>query len=520
MASNELFRKTLMQVRDLLKHNKISPEELLSVCQNRMRQTSALNYFTNEVNRNDQFVNSKIDLPLKGIPFSVKDNFNTEDMPTTCASLMLENYIPTFNATVVEKLLAHGGSMMGKDNMDEFAMGSGGCESQFGPVRNPWNYAELEAEGNDDFYVAGGSSGGSAAAVAAGATFFSIGSDTGGSVRVPAAFCGVVGLKPTYGALSRHGLIPLCNSLDVPGIFTRSVADSAFVFNILKGRDVYDPTTIQQEIPNARVKTEENVKGMVVGIPKEHFIEGTHPDIRAAWEKAIKQFSDAGATVIEVSLPHQEYVQPCYRVLCCADVASNLAKFDGVEFGHRAREGDFTEELYTVSRDYGFNEKVKRRITAGNFFLLEENYERFFGKALSVRRMIRGDYANAFGAKDSSVTPSSSGAPPCDVLLTPTTSVTSPLHSRFTTMADLGDGHEEDHHDLAGMPEVDYHVTGINIAGVPAISVPVGMSNDQYGHDMPIGLHLVAWEQQESKLFRAAKFLEQESNFQHWAETN
>jgi len=223
-----------------------------------------------------------------------------------------------------------------------------------------------------------------------------------------------------------------------------------------------------------------------------------------------------------VSLPNQEYVQPCYRILCCSDVAVNLAKFDEFEYGRRARHGEFSEELNTLSRDYGFNEKVKRRIAAGNFFLMEENKERFMNKALSLRRMIRGDYAKAFGAKDSTVssfTPTS-GPLPCDLLLTPTTSVTSPLHSSFTAMADLDGAEEQDPHDLAGMPEVDYHVTGINIAGVPAISVPVGLSNNQHGHELPIGLHLVAWEQEENKLFRAAKFLEQESNFQHWVENN
>lgn len=290
----------------------------------------------------------------------------------------------------------------------------------------------------------------------------------------------------------------------------------------MKGRDVNDPTTIKQKIPETRVKPEEDVKGMVIGIPKEHYVDGTHPDIRAAWDKAIKQFTDAGAIVIEVSLPNQEYVQPCYRVLCCSDVAINLAKFDEFEYGRRARQGDFTDDVTTLSRDYGFNNTVKQRITAGNYFLMEENKERFISKAFSIRRMIRGDYAKAFGVKDSSVSSysSSSGALPCDVLLTPTTSVTSPLHSRFTTMNDLGGGHEDDHDDLAGMPEMDYHVTGINIAGVPAISVPVGLSNNQYGHEMPIGLHLVAWEQQEHKLFRAAKFLEQESNFKQWVERN
>jgi len=472
-----------------------------------------------KIENKDTVLNSKLDLPLKGIPFSVKDNFNTEDHPTTCASLMLENYVPTYNATVVEKLLAYGGSMLGKDNMDEFAMGSGGCDSAFGAVRNPWNHDLLNAEGNDDFYVAGGSSGGSAAAVAAGASFFSIGSDTGGSVRVPASFCGVVGLKPTYGALSRHGLIPLCNSLDVPGIFTRSVEDSAFIFNILKGKDVNDSTTIQRPIEDIVCKPEEDVKGMTVGIPKEHYIDGTHKDIKAAWDKAIDQFANAGAKIVEVSLPHTEYVQPCYRVLCCSDVASNMARFDGIEYGRRAREGDFAEQLYAISRDQGFDEKVKRRITAGNFFLLEENYDRFFGKALSVRRLIRGDYADVFGqyhhGNGKAGVSATKQTPPCDVMLTPTTSVTSPLHSRYITMADLGSGHEHDHKELTGMPEIDYHVTAINIAGVPAISVPVTTSKNQHGHHMPVGMQLVAWDTQENKLIRAAKFLEQESNFEY-----
>jgi len=299
--SNEILRSSLVQIRNLLKNNKISAEELLDLCHKRINDTNYLNVFNSVVKPKSYIPSSQKSSPLKGIPFSVKDNFNTEDIPTTCSSIMLENYIPNYNATIVEKLLTSGGSLVGKDNMDEFAMGSGGCESAFGPAKNPWNIDILMDEGSDDFYVPGGSSGGSAAAVASGSTFFSIGSDTGGSVRVPASFCGVVGLKPTYGALSRYGLIPLCNSLDVPGIFTRSVEDAAFVFNLLKGKDGNDPTTIQKYIPDVRCEEEEKVEGLTVGIPKEHKLDSTDKGIKEYWLRSIDQFADAGANIVEVS---------------------------------------------------------------------------------------------------------------------------------------------------------------------------------------------------------------------------
>jgi len=511
MGKDDLFRKSMTQVFGLLKRGKISPQEVIESCQSRISATQpSLNYFVSDISLNETNLspNYKKDLPLQGIPFSVKDNFNTEDIATTCASKMLENYVPNFNATIVEKLLALGGTMMGKDNMDEFAMGSGGCESSFGPAKNPWNHKKL----GEDFYVPGGSSGGSASAVASGATYFSIGSDTGGSVRVPASFCGIIGLKPTYGAFSRYGLIPLCNSLDVPGIFTRSIEDAALVFNVLKGTDLNDSTTISQNISDVRLQKEENLDQFVVGIPKEHYIDGTVPKIKEMWDKAIEQFVSAGAKIVEVSLPHTEYVQPCYRVLCCSDVASNFARFDGVRYGHRARAGDIDEQLYTLTRDEGFSEKVKRRITAGNFFLLEENYERYFKKAMQMRRNIHDDFAKVFGAHPQSPEIH------CDVMLTPTTSVTSPLHSRFKTLSDLGSGREGEHSDLTGVPEMDYHVTAINLAGVPAVSVPTGMSRDMHGNMMPVGMQVVGWKMQEAKVLRAAKVLEQESNFQYYTD--
>jgi len=513
MGKNDLFRKTMTQVFDLLKRGKITPQEVIESCNSRIAATQPnINYFVSEIDLNETNLspNSKKDLPLQGIPFSVKDNFSTEEIATTCASKMLENYIPNFNATIVEKLLAHGGTMMGKDNMDEFAMGSGGCESYFGAAKNPWNHEKL----GEDFYVPGGSSGGSASAVASGATYFSIGSDTGGSVRVPASFCGIVGLKPTYGAFSRYGLIPLCNSLDVPGIFTRSIEDAALVFNILKGHDVNDSTTISQNIPDVNLKKEEDLNDFVVGIPKEHYIDGTVPKIRELWDKAIEQFESAGAKIVEVSLPHTEYVQQTYRILCCSDVASNFARFDGVRYGHRARAGgNLDEEIYTLTRDEGFSEKVKRRITAGNFFLLEENYERYFKKGMQMRRLIHDDYAKVFGQH-----PSSPHQPLCDVMLTPTTSVTSQLYSCFKTLSDLGSGREGEHKDLAGVPEMDYHVTAINLAGVPAVSVPTGMSLDAHGNEMPVGLQVIGGKMQEGKVLRAAKVLEQESNFQYYTD--
>lgn len=439
----------------------------------------------------------------------MKDNFSTKNVLTTCASATLRDYVPPFNATVVDRLQAAGGIMLGKTNLDEFAMGSGSVDTIFGPVRNPWGYTS-----DTEFHIAGGSSGGSAVAVAVGASSFAIGSDTGGSVRNPAAWCGVVGFKPTYGSVSRHGLISLVNYLDVPGVFSTCVDDAALVYNAIKGHDVLDSTTVYHPLDDVITGEEESVDQLVVGIPKEYHAPGLSDEIKTAWEWAADAFHKAGAKVVQVSLPHTQYSTPCYHVLNCCEVASNFARYDGVEYGHRSPVGDNTQELYANSRHDSFNDVVKTRIIAGNYFLLEENYEKFYEKSLKVRRLIQQDFGkvmkphsnpalNNLSCTAAIETDTSDCRTKCDVLLTPAVLTTAPLHSEFTK-AD----------NRTRCSENDVLTLAVNMAGVPAISLPVALSESS---NMPIGLQLIASNFQENVLFKAARFLESRAQFPGFA---
>jgi len=409
--------------------------------------------------------------PLEGIPVVIKDNMCTEGVPTTCSSKMLHNYIPPYNATVVEKLKAAGAVLVGKSNMDEFAMGSSTENSRFFPTRNPW----------DTERVPGGSSGGSAAAVAADETIYSLGSDTGGSIRQPASFCGVVGLKPTYGTVSRYGLVAFASSLDQIGPFSKDVTDCARVFNIIAGHDPMDSTSAEFEVPDYTRFLTGEVKGLKIGIPKEYFIEGTDPEVLNLVKQAIKKFEDLGAVCEETSLPHAEYALPVYYLIATAEASSNLARYDGVRYGYRDESAEDVVTMFMRTRSEGFGAEVKRRIMLGTYALSSGYYDAYYLKALKVRTLIKRDFDRAFEK--------------FDIILSPT----SPTPAfKFGEKMD----------DPIQMYLSDIFTISVNLAGIPGISIPCGFVNG-----LPVGLQLMSKPFGEGTLFRAAYAFEQNTEY-------
>ncbi|XP_062296314.1 glutamyl-tRNA(Gln) amidotransferase subunit A, mitochondrial [Scomber scombrus] len=490
---------TLREVSLALREGRISPTELCRKCLNRIKKTQHLNAYitvTEELalkqaqEAETRLLQGAPKGPLDGIPFAVKDNFCTENIKTTCSSKMLKDYTPPYNATVVQKLLDQGAVLMGKTNMDEFAMGSGSTDGAFGPVRNPWSYAasyieQTGATPDSDWVITGGSSGGSAAAVASLTSYLALGSDTGGSTRNPAALCGVVALKPTYGLLSRHGLIPLVNSMDVPGIMTRSVSDAAIILGILQGLDTRDSTTVPAPSSPTELPQNFDIKNVRIGIPKEYHAPGLSEETLAQWSHVADMFEKAGAHVEQVSLPHTQHSIVCYHVLCHAEVASNMARFDGLEYGHRSKVDSSTESMYASTRHEGFNDVVRGRILSGNYFLLQQNYEHYFVKAQKVRRLIAEDFKHVF----------SSGI---DVLLTPST---------LTDAARYTDFSQEDNRTRSAQEDV--FTQPVNMAGLPAVSVPTALSR----RGLPIGLQLIGPAFQDRKLLSVAQWIEQRVGF-------
>ncbi|GAB1606997.1 hypothetical protein Ahia01_000982400 [Argonauta hians] len=602
------LKETIHQIRQ--RH--ICPVELHKKCVQRARKVRQLNMFitecypdtshlgetntadTTSTSSSSSSSSSKL---LYGIPLAVKDSFCTEDIRTTCASAMLQNYFPPFDATVVKKLRKQGATIFGKTNMDEFGMGGGSLDSYYGPVKNPWKYPfrksdsptntntpptttttatsttgstatttlkyltcssnnnnckkviappgratgrplltnptltstsgssghsvgmgavtggesgryyklpqtrgdlpihqhhhqqhyhhQSSPEEDPGWYISGGSSGGSAVAVATGVTFGALGSDTGGSVRNPASYCGVIGLKPSYGALSRHGLIPLANSLDVPGVFAKTVDDAALLFDILRGHDPKDSTSVTDPFEPLSLSDHPSVEGLTVGIPKEAFKCNASTEVIEEWQRVADALERAGARVVSVSLPNFLSGTSCYIVLCCAEVASNMSRYDGIKFGHRAAIMESTEQLFASSRRQGFNEVVCGRIMSGNFFLLKGNYQKYVSQAMKVRRLISNDYRAVFA----------SGV---DVLLTPTTVSDAPLYSEFRQ----GGAATQIRHQDA------YTVTA-NLTGLPAVNIPTGLSSK----GLPIGLQLTGKYLAEQPLLGAAKWIEQFCNF-------
>ncbi|XP_027712712.1 glutamyl-tRNA(Gln) amidotransferase subunit A, mitochondrial isoform X1 [Vombatus ursinus] len=495
---------SLREVSAALKQGQVSPMELCQKCLSLIKETKFLNaYITVEEERalkqaeesEKRYEKGQALGILDGIPIAVKDNFSTAGIETTCASNMLKGYIPPYNATVVQKLLDQGAVLLGKTNLDEFAMGSGSTDGIFGPVRNPWSYSKQyrekkkqshhRADEDSDWLITGGSSGGSAAAVSAFTCFAALGSDTGGSTRNPAALCGLVGLKPTYGLISRYGLIPLVNSMDVPGILTRCVEDAAIVLGILAGHDPKDSTTAQDPVGPFTLPILRDVGKLCIGIPKEYSAPGLSSEVQAFWSKAADLFASKGAKVVEVSLPHTSYSIVCYHVLCTAEVASNMARFDGLEYGHRCNVNVSTEAMYAATRREGFNDVVRGRILSGNFFLLKENYDDYFVKAQKVRRLIANDFVKVFN----------SGV---DVLLTPTTLSNAVPYLEFI---------KEDNRTRSARDDI--FTQSVNMAGLPAVNVPMALSSQ----GLPIGLQLIGRAFSDQQLLTVAKWFEEQVQF-------
>ncbi|MGE0102559.1 MAG: Asp-tRNA(Asn)/Glu-tRNA(Gln) amidotransferase subunit GatA [Blastocatellales bacterium] len=408
--------------------------------------------------------------PLAGIPVAVKDNLCTEGLRTTCASRILGNYIPPYTATAVRRLEEAGAIIVGKANMDEFAMGGSTENSAFGPARNPWN----------EEYVPGGSSGGSAVTVAAGHVPVSLGSDTGGSIRQPASFCGLVGLKPTYGRVSRYGLVAFASSLDQIGPFARNIRDTARVLQVISGHDRYDSTSANVEVPDFLASLTGDIKGLRIGVPSECFGDGLDPEVREKVEAAIASMQDRGASVVEVSLPHTRHAVAVYYIIATAEASSNLARFDGVRYGFRSEESRTLTEMYRRTRDEAFGAEVKRRIMLGTFVLSSGYYDAYYEKAQRVRSMLVNDFAEAFKK--------------CDLIATPT-APTPPFKI----------GEKSD--DPLAMYLGDIYTVTINLAGVPAISVPCGTTKD----NLPVGIQLIAPHFEEARLLNAAQSVEVES---------
>lgn len=390
---------------------------------------------------------------------------------------MLKDFVPSYNATVYQRLENAGAILVGKTNMDEFAKGSGTVDSIFGPTKNVWS-KDLQNP-----TIAGGSSGGSAVAVASGFCSAALGSDTGGSTRNPASYCGVVGLKPTYGLLSRHGLIPLVNSMDVPGILTRTVDDCVEVFNTIAGPDRFDSTTVKKHFQPIKLK-DLNVKKLRIGIPREYNCDGMSPEVLEIWTKIADMLEESGAEVKELSMPYTSSSIFVYSILNQCEVSSNMSRYDGIEYGHRADDETSTEHLYAKSRAEGFNSVVKNRILAGNYFLLRKNYESHFLKSLKVRRLISDDFVKAFSS--------------VDLLLTPTTLSDAPLLKDFS---------QNNNRDQCAVQ--DFCTQPANMAGVPAISIPIKLSSN----NLPLSLQLMGPNFSEEKLFKVAKFIENSVDF-------
>ncbi len=410
--------------------------------------------------------------PLAGVPIAVKDVLCTRGYPTTCGSRMLMEYVPVYDATVVTRCNQAGMVILGKANMDEFAMGSSTENSYFGPTRNPW----------DTTRVPGGSSGGPAAAVAARESPIALGSDTGGSIRQPASLCGIVGMKPTYGLVSRYGLVAFASSLDQVGPMARDVADCALLLSVIAGHDVCDSTSLDVEIPDYPGSLEGDIRGLRVGVIQELSSDGVESGVEVEFRRAIEKFEELGAQCEEVSLPHLPYALPAYYIIAPAEASSNLARFDGVRYGYRSPEADDVWEMYERTRAEGFGSEVKRRIMLGTYALSSGYYDAYYGQAQKVRTLIVNDFRNAWES--------------FDILVSPT----SP-----TTAFKLG----EKVQDPLQMYLSDICTIPVNLAGLPAISLPCGL--DKQG--LPVGVQLIAEPLAEAKLLTAAFALESALDF-------
>ena len=416
--------------------------------------------------------NGEINSDLAGIPIGIKDNICTKGVRTTCASKMLENFISPYNATIAQKLDDAGLINLGKMNMDEFAMGSSTENSAFAKTKNPWNLNT----------VPGGSSGGSAAAVAADLVPWALGSDTGGSIRQPASLCGVVGLKPTYGLVSRYGLVAFASSFDQIGPITKDVKDCAILLNLLAGHDEKDTTSVDMPKIDYVSKLNNNVKGLKIGVPKEFMGEGINEEVKSVFKKSIEKYKELGAEIVEFSLDIAKYCLAAYYIIACAEASSNLGRFDGIRYGYRTKNYDNLEELFVNSRSEGFGPEVKRRIILGTYVLSSGYYDAYYKKAQKVRTLIKNEFDKAFEK--------------FDVILTPT-SPTVAFESGTKSNNPLE------------MYLADICTVSINVAGIPAISIPCGVDSN----GMPIGMQLIGNRFSESTILNAAYTFEQAVKF-------
>lgn len=476
-----MYRKSILEINKMLSEGEINSEELCRYYLKRVEELDdKLNAFLyvnpEQVIEQARAIDERIKREgtwslITGIPIAIKDNICTEGMPTTCASRILKNFYPPYDATAVKRLKEAGAVIIGKTNLDEFAMGSSTENSAFKKTKNPWN---LE-------YVPGGSSGGSASAVSSRMVLAALGSDTGGSVRQPAALCGVVGMKPTYGRISRYGLVAFASSLDVIGIFTTRILDNAILLSIIAGADDFDNTSSDLPPDNYVEKAKENISGIKIGIPKEYFVEGTQKEITDKIFEALKILEKKGAILKEISMPFTEYAIACYYIICTAEASSNLARYDGVKYGLRIKD-EKLNYMYKKTRSAGFGEEVKRRIMLGTFALSAGYYDAYYLKAAKVRNCIANDFRKAFEEVDAIASPTS-----------PTTSW------RFGEKLD----------DPLKMYLSDIFTVTTNLAGIPAISIPCGFDS----LNLPIGLQLMSNHFNESILYKISYAYENETKF-------
>jgi len=469
----ELYELSIKEISELIKKKEVSPVEITELVLNRIEKydgdinsyvTVLSDYAIQKAKKaQDDIASGKYLGPLHGVPIGLKDIFVMKDIRTTAGSKILENFKPLYNATVTQKLLDAGAIIVGKNNMDEFAMGSSNETSYFGQVKNPWDLQR----------VPGGSSGGSAAAVAASLCYGSVGTDTGGSIRQPASLCGIVGMKPTYGHVSRFGMIAFASSLDQAGPLTKSVYDAAIILNIISGHEPRDSTSVNAHVPDYVAKLKNNMKGLKVGIPKEYFIDGIDAEVLCAVQDAIKLITDLGAEIIEISLPHTEYATAAYYIIAPSEASSNLARYDGVKYGYRAQGAEDLLDMYKKTKTEGFGQEVKRRIMIGTYALSAGYYDAFYNKARKVQTLLRQDFQNAFEK--------------VDVILTPTAA--EPAFKLGEKMSDP-----------IKMYLSDIFTNPTNLAGLPGISLPCGYTND----GLPIGLQFIGKPFDEQNVLNTA----------------
>lgn len=462
-----------LSIKELNKEDKV---KVLSGCFERIKKVEPkLHAFVTTLDADDTADRKdNPNSPLNQIPVGIKDVLCTRNMRTTASAKMLDNFVPPYDATVVKRLREAGAIIVGKNNCDAWAHGASTENSDYGVTPNPWN---LE-------HVSGGSSGGSAAAVAAGEIPYSIGTDTGGSIRQPASFCGVVGLKPTYGRVSRYGLIAMASSLDCPGPITNTVEDAAIVLNVIAGKDEKDATTADISVPDYSKDLGKDIKGLKIGVPKEYFIEGLDKEVERVFKEALETYKSLGAEIVDISLPHTEYGVATYYIIQTAEVSSNLGRYDGVKYGFSAKESKDLIDSYFKTRDEGFGDEAKRRIMLGTYVLSSGYYDAYYLKAAKVRRLIHDDFVKAFEN--------------VDLIMTPTAPTPS------FKIGEKGDP--------LSMYLADVFTAPASLAGVPAVSIPAGFSKNK----LPIGIQIIGPHFEESKILNVANKYEKSTADADW----